>query len=174
MAEFKPYIKSGDEPELSENALTILRSRYLVKDENGECIETPGEMFARVAALVADALALRFARQSNFFAHASAFCLVFAVVSAAPAAITGLAIARAEEFVGEETSILAAHMWLGIVSLALGIAAITARFLQHKRQEKVWAVSYYVAVLIFVASMLLTGHYGGMLVHGTAFLSDIF
>ena len=54
MAEFMPYERCGDEPELSKNALTILRSRYLVKDETGRCVETPGEMFARVAALVSD------------------------------------------------------------------------------------------------------------------------
>jgi len=55
MSEFKPYEQFGDEPELSKNALTILRSRYLVKDEEGKCVETPGEMLARVAALVAKA-----------------------------------------------------------------------------------------------------------------------
>jgi ribonucleoside-diphosphate reductase alpha chain len=39
--------------ELSENALRVLRSRYLLKDENGEIIESPSEMFRRVARSVA-------------------------------------------------------------------------------------------------------------------------
>ncbi len=43
----------GPEPVLSENAVTVLQSRYLVKDEQGRCIETPGEMFSRVAAVIA-------------------------------------------------------------------------------------------------------------------------
>ena len=40
---------------LTENALKILRKRYLKKDENGVVIETPEEMFARVARSVATA-----------------------------------------------------------------------------------------------------------------------
>jgi ribonucleoside-diphosphate reductase alpha chain len=45
----------GEPPELSENALTVLQSRYLIKDEQGNCVETPAELFSRVAAVVAQA-----------------------------------------------------------------------------------------------------------------------
>ena len=34
--------------ELTANALTVLRARYLLKDEDGRIIETPGEMFRRI------------------------------------------------------------------------------------------------------------------------------
>ncbi len=37
------------EVELSQNALTVLEKRYLKKDKNGRVIETPEEMFWRVA-----------------------------------------------------------------------------------------------------------------------------
>jgi len=37
------------EVELSPNALTVLEKRYLKKDKNGQVIETPEEMFWRVA-----------------------------------------------------------------------------------------------------------------------------
>jgi len=40
-------------PEMSHNALQILRRRYLRKDEKGNVIETPDEMFKRVADSVA-------------------------------------------------------------------------------------------------------------------------
>lgn len=40
---------------LSENALTVLQSRYLIKDQQGKGIETPAQLFSRVAALVAGA-----------------------------------------------------------------------------------------------------------------------
>ena len=36
--------------QLSPNALTVLRRRYLKKDEQGNIMETPEEMFRRVAA----------------------------------------------------------------------------------------------------------------------------
>ena len=41
--------------QLSENALRVLQKRYLTKDENGAVIETPDELFRRVANAVAAA-----------------------------------------------------------------------------------------------------------------------
>ncbi|MDD5655425.1 MAG: adenosylcobalamin-dependent ribonucleoside-diphosphate reductase, partial [Candidatus Omnitrophica bacterium] len=40
---------------LSENALKVLQRRYLMKDEHGKVIETPEEMFRRVASAIASA-----------------------------------------------------------------------------------------------------------------------
>jgi len=47
---------SGSEKDvgLSPNALRVLRARYLQKDESGRCIETPDDLFERVAATIAD------------------------------------------------------------------------------------------------------------------------
>ncbi len=44
--------------ELTENALTVLKARYLLRDEKGHITETPEEMFSRVARNVASAEAL--------------------------------------------------------------------------------------------------------------------
>jgi len=41
--------------ELTPNALKVLEVRYLKKDGNGKVIETPEEMFRRVAGTVASA-----------------------------------------------------------------------------------------------------------------------
>src|SRR5512135_823714 len=41
--------------ELSENAKTVLKARYLLKGEAGNIIESPEEMFYRVAKSVAEA-----------------------------------------------------------------------------------------------------------------------
>jgi len=55
MAESHIYPPLGNVPVLSENALTVLRSRYLTKDHHGKCIETPAQFFSKVASLVAEA-----------------------------------------------------------------------------------------------------------------------
>jgi ribonucleoside-diphosphate reductase alpha chain len=44
-----------DELKLSENALTVLKRRYLKKDSQGKLIETPEKMFRRVAQHIAKA-----------------------------------------------------------------------------------------------------------------------
>jgi ribonucleoside-diphosphate reductase alpha chain len=47
--------KCEQEIELTKNALTVLEKRYLKKDSQGHVVETPEEMFRRVAAHIASA-----------------------------------------------------------------------------------------------------------------------
>lgn len=49
----KPKVKPGIE--LTKNALRVLEKRYLIKDSQGKIIETPEEMFRRVAKHIASA-----------------------------------------------------------------------------------------------------------------------
>ena len=51
----KALLGVRDDLKLSVNAVKILQRRYLRKDEAGAVVETPGEMFYRVAAAVAEA-----------------------------------------------------------------------------------------------------------------------
>jgi len=55
MVEFHIHPPPGNTPVLSENALTVLRNRYLIKNQDGKCIETPAQLFSRVASLIAEA-----------------------------------------------------------------------------------------------------------------------
>ncbi len=53
--EAKSYLGVADDLKLSVNAAEILKKRYLRRDERGLVVETPGEMFARVARHVSQA-----------------------------------------------------------------------------------------------------------------------
>src|SRR4030042_1644069 len=55
MSEFQIIPPPGNVPLLSDNALKILQSRYLIRDEQGKCIETPAQLFSRVALVAAEA-----------------------------------------------------------------------------------------------------------------------
>jgi len=53
--EAKRYLGVADDLKLSVNAVEVLKKRYLRRDERGLVVETPGEMFARVAVHVSKA-----------------------------------------------------------------------------------------------------------------------
>ncbi len=42
------------EPDLSPNAFTVLEHRYLMRGDDGQVVETPAQLFRRVAKAVAD------------------------------------------------------------------------------------------------------------------------
>ena len=48
-------VEAKVEVELAENAHRVLQARYLKKDERGRCLETPTDLFRRVAQAVAEA-----------------------------------------------------------------------------------------------------------------------
>jgi ribonucleoside-diphosphate reductase alpha chain len=51
--ELKDSLEIVDDLKLGINAASLINTRYLLKDENGDVIETPSEMFRRVAKTVA-------------------------------------------------------------------------------------------------------------------------
>jgi len=51
--EIKQYFKIQDDLKLGINALKVLEERYLLKDEEGRIIETPTQLFRRVAKTIA-------------------------------------------------------------------------------------------------------------------------
>ncbi|MCW8802106.1 MAG: adenosylcobalamin-dependent ribonucleoside-diphosphate reductase, partial [Candidatus Bathyarchaeota archaeon] len=53
--EFKKFYGVVDDLKLGVNAIQVLKNRYLMKNEEGKVIETPREMFRRVAKAVAKA-----------------------------------------------------------------------------------------------------------------------
>ena len=55
LREAKAALGVEDDIKMSVNAIQVLKARYLKKDENGELIESPKEMFERVAKNIASA-----------------------------------------------------------------------------------------------------------------------
>ncbi len=53
--EAKSYLGVADDLKLSVNAVEVLKKRYLQRDERGLVVETPGEMFERVASHISRA-----------------------------------------------------------------------------------------------------------------------
>lgn len=64
-------------PRLSENAITVLERRYLRRDKNGRVLETPADMFRRVAEAIAGADE-RFDDQADTAALARKFYAIMA------------------------------------------------------------------------------------------------
>lgn len=55
MWRLKVSIELGEKVDLSENAIKVLEKRYLKRDSEGNCVETPADMFRRVASSIANA-----------------------------------------------------------------------------------------------------------------------
>ena len=69
---------------LSENALKVLEKRYLKKDEIGKAIETPQEMFRRVAGAIAQADKLYGKTGKEISELEEAFCRTMAALEFMP------------------------------------------------------------------------------------------
>ena len=125
-----------------------------------------------VCAVLADLLWL--ATRKDSFKNAGMYCLLLAGISALPVVITGLIKVWGRQFGGNYLHIVTVHKYLGITSFVIAVLAAVIRLGCRERMKKWWLAGYCVLMLALVVSIALTGHYGGMLVHGQDFLSDIF
>ena len=87
-------MKHKKETQLSDNALTVLKRRYLVKDNQGRVIESPREMFNRVAGYVAQADRNHGADDDRVAATAAKFFEVMAALDFLPNSPTLMNAAR--------------------------------------------------------------------------------
>jgi uncharacterized membrane protein len=126
-------------------------------------------------ALLAVALALEFLgwlRPSWNPGPAAGWNLHLGFLGAAVAVVTGWFRAQSMGFEPDLKPVLEIHRWLGIATLAVALLCVS---LWWGARKKVAAVPWYRAALlaaVLLASM--TGHYGGTLVYGLDYFSDIF
>ncbi|MFZ1682668.1 MAG: vitamin B12-dependent ribonucleotide reductase, partial [Candidatus Zixiibacteriota bacterium] len=69
---------------LTDNALTVLKRRYLIKDDQGRVIETPHELFVRVARFIAGADRLYGATEAHVEKTAEKFFAIMASLDFVP------------------------------------------------------------------------------------------
>jgi len=125
-----------------------------------------------ICAALADLLWL--ATRKDSFKNAGMYCLMLAAISAIPVVITGLIKAWGQDYGGDDLYIITVHKYLGITSFIIAVLAIAIRLGCRQRMKKWWLAGYCILMFALVTSIAITGYFGGMLVHGHDFLSDIF
>ncbi len=124
------------------------------------------------AAVLAEALRLVFRKE--WFCRCALYCLTLAAIAAVPVVVTGLVTAGSQEFVGDYVSILVRHRFAGIASGVIALAAAGVRLSHTDHIQGWWRAAYCVLLALLLAGVALTGHSGGMLVHGKNYFSGIF
>lgn len=94
------------------------------------------------------------------------FLLILSCLSILMAGITGWSNASSRTFSGEEIELVFRHRWLGIVSSVLVLLTTVLHF-KHKEEKGRVFGGYMLLLIISVALVSLTGHFGGTLVYGT-------
>ncbi|MEX2233086.1 MAG: c-type cytochrome domain-containing protein [Cyclobacteriaceae bacterium] len=106
----------------------------------------------------------RFDRFSQY-KYAVGFVLLAGAVSAVVAAMLGYMLSQEG---GYDADLLAAHQWTGI---GVAIAALSAYFLRMKSgSTRVFDKTYLTVMSLMMVFLLVAGHYGGSLTHGSDFL----
>ena len=125
-----------------------------------------------LCAALADLLWL-ITRKDNF-KSAGLYCLTLAAISAIPTVVAGLIKASGKEFAGEYVAIVETHEHLAIACLVIAIAAAAIRLRSRGEMKKWWLACYCILIIALAIAIPITGHYGGMLVHGKDFLAHVF
>lgn len=105
----------------------------------------------------------RWTRQSSF-QGAISFSLFWGMIGAVFAAMTGYILSLNG---GYDTDVLQNHKWLGI---GVAVASVLVYVLHRRHVEKENGM-YFPLFLTTILALIITGHYGGSLTHGSGFLS---
>ena len=105
------------------------------------------------------------------YRDAARFVLVVGAISVMVVVPFGWAAAAFESFSGEESRVLFFHRWVGTVAGILVLVTAVASELAARQAKKWFRPADLVLLALSAAAIGITGHLGGMLVHGIDFLN---
>lgn len=98
------------------------------------------------------------------------FLLVLSSLSIIMAGLTGWSNAASRTFANDEVELVFRHRWLGIASLTFVLMTTALHFKYKEEKGKIFA-GYMILLMMSVALVSLTGHFGGILVYGADYFS---
>ncbi len=123
-----------------------------------------------IALLLTAALAelLRMLLGVPWLASAARFCIQIGCAGAVVAGTTGWLSTEYGTQVGRDIGV---HRWLAFATIALSIVLLALSELVHRREGAGPSSQYRLVLFATVVLVGVTGHFGGMLVHGSGYLS---
>lgn len=122
--------------------------------------------------LIAGAFVLVVGRLDRFagWTKSADFLLFIGALSAIVASFSGYLLSLSGEY-DEDT--LTTHLWFGLSTSGLAIAALLIRGRSRLSADMKWAPRVnQVIALIILFTITMTGHYGGSLTHGSGYLTE--
>ena len=112
----------------------------------------------------------------KFFRISGMYCLFLAAIAIIPTAFTGEQLLNIEKstLTPDYLKIAHIHRNLAVTSLILVLSAAVIRTAYKNHLIKTGLVIYSVLIILILAFISATGHFGGMLTHGKDYLSGIF
>lgn len=96
------------------------------------------------------------------------FVLLFGAASSLVAAVLGYLLAQAG---GYNKNLLSLHQWSGIAVVTFSTAAFILYLRCRTRSSVVWKKMYRLTIYLMVIALMIAGHFGGSLTHGSEYLT---
>jgi uncharacterized membrane protein len=107
-------------------------------------------------------------RKFTKFKPAVGFILLLGAASSMLTAVLGYMLAEAG---GYNKNLLSIHQWSGIAVVVFSVAALILHWQSQTRSSVVVAKAYLSVMCLMVVALMVAGHFGGSLTHGSGFLT---
>lgn len=115
-----------------------------------------------------------FSDNEKLLAIISVSCVTFGAVGAVLACVAGWINAQSQEFFGSLEQVLFLHRWggIGVASVALICSYVGFRSLRSPKRAELITYRSLTCILLFL--VLASAHYGGKMVYGETYFSEVF